>query len=85
MRAEINDAFAQQWPFPFLTEAQAEEIRREARQRELVTDWYAHAEDMRNDGRDYRRGRIKDGFAAVLVSVLGVAMFIALAVCFGAR
>ena len=69
----------------FLTAAQADEIRREAAQRELVVDFYENVRDRVEQDRRERWRRVRDGFVAVLVSVLGVAMFLALAIAFGAR
>jgi hypothetical protein len=68
----------------FLTPAQADEIRREAAQRELVIDFYEHARDRVEHDRHEQRRRIRDGFVAVFVSICGVAMFLALAIVWGA-
>jgi hypothetical protein len=68
----------------FLTQAQADEIRREAAQRELVIDFYEHARERAEQDRHEKRRRVRDGFVAVFVSICGVAMFLILAITLGA-
>ena len=85
MSLESNQAFAQRWPISFITPAQEEAIRREVAQRELVIDFWEHQEDMRNEQRAYRRERITSAIIACLLSILGVASFIWLALLLGAR
>lgn len=70
---------------PFSSSREAEEIRREARQRQLVIDFVEYASDRAEQDRRNRRRRVKDAAVAVLVSILGVAMFLALCIVWGAR
>jgi RNA-binding protein YhbY len=70
---------------PFLTAAETEAIRREVEQRELIRDYVQAARDAEDDDRRETKRKRRDAFAAVLVSVIGVGMFLLLAICFGGR
>ncbi len=84
MSLETNEALALGLAITFLSQDEADEIRREILARDLVIDFYNHAQDMRDEQRAYRRNKVWGAIMASLVSILCVAAFIWLAIVYGA-
>ncbi len=70
---------------PWTSDRDAEQIRREVEQRELVNEWAAHHQQLLDEHKRYVWHRIKSVVVAFAISVLGVGMFLLLAICWGAR
>jgi predicted aminopeptidase len=76
---------ADQYVYRWTSVAETEAIRRDVEQRELIRDYIQAARDAEDDDRRETKRKRRDAFAAVLVSVIGVGMFLLLAICFGGR
>ncbi len=58
-------------------------FRASVTERELVADWYAHVEELRDEQRRAFWFKLKSGVIAFLISALGVGMFLTLCFLWG--
>lgn len=79
MSPEVAESLSRAVP-SFLSDSQAEAIRLEVQRRELILDFWEHQEDMREEQRAYRKERVTSAIIAALISILGIASFLWLAI-----
>jgi hypothetical protein len=70
---------------PMTSDRDAVAIRDEVKRRELVAEWVEEIQDRQQQERAETWRKVTGAIAAFLVSALGVSMFLALALLWGAR